>query len=415
MNRDCILILGGASVHCKLVRAAKEMGFFTIVTDYLEDSPAKKIADKSYMFDVNDVDGIVEMCRNEGVNAVLTTHLDPCQRPYQQICARLGLPCFGSREQFFKLTDKHAFKQMCVENGVDVIPEYTEEDILRGAVDYPVFVKPVDSRGSRGQSVCRNAEETRQAIAFARRESSNGDILIEKYLGHADEVQVTYFLVDGKAYLTRTVDSHRGSEAEGLGKVVLYSISPSKYTDEYLSNAHHQVVQMIQKLGIQNGPVFMQGFYDEGHFRFFDPGLRFPGVDYEEIYRRVYGIDLLKLAITYARHGKPEIVALPEDGAKINGNYAAVLFPTITAGTIASISGTEELIADPRVVSYLQRHFPGEQIGWTRDVNQRVAEVDLLCRNRDELAEMILRVWALLHVQSEDGTEMRMPLEHLEF
>ena len=40
-----LLILGGAAVHCKVVEAARAMGVYTIVTDYLENSPAKLIAD----------------------------------------------------------------------------------------------------------------------------------------------------------------------------------------------------------------------------------------------------------------------------------------------------------------------------------------------------------------------------------
>jgi len=40
-----VLILAGAMVHLKLVEAAKELGCHTIVTDYLESSPAKEIAD----------------------------------------------------------------------------------------------------------------------------------------------------------------------------------------------------------------------------------------------------------------------------------------------------------------------------------------------------------------------------------
>ncbi len=36
-----MLILAGATVHCKVVEAAKAMGVYTIVTDYLESSPEK--------------------------------------------------------------------------------------------------------------------------------------------------------------------------------------------------------------------------------------------------------------------------------------------------------------------------------------------------------------------------------------
>ena len=77
-----ILILGGAQVHCKLVEAAHELGLYVIVTDYLRevDAPAKLIADKSYQIDINNVEQIVQLCKFEEVDAVITSHLDPCQK-----------------------------------------------------------------------------------------------------------------------------------------------------------------------------------------------------------------------------------------------------------------------------------------------------------------------------------------------
>ena len=46
------------------------MGIYTIVTDYLENSPAKKIADESWMVSITDVDEIVRLCREKGVDGV---------------------------------------------------------------------------------------------------------------------------------------------------------------------------------------------------------------------------------------------------------------------------------------------------------------------------------------------------------
>ena len=122
-----ILILGGTAQQIKLVEAAKKMGVYTIVTDYLVDSPAKKVADEAWMLNIKDVDQIVERCKQEQVNGVICGYIDPCQRPYQQICEALDLPCYGTKDQFFYMTDKHAFKKMCMENRVDVITEYKEE------------------------------------------------------------------------------------------------------------------------------------------------------------------------------------------------------------------------------------------------------------------------------------------------
>ena len=108
-----LLILAGATVHCKVVEAAKAMGVHTIVTDYLEHSPAKDMADEKWMLNIMDVDAIVERCKNEQVDGVLNFCIDPAQRPYAQICEKLGLPCYGTSEQVHIMTDKPSFKSFC--------------------------------------------------------------------------------------------------------------------------------------------------------------------------------------------------------------------------------------------------------------------------------------------------------------
>lgn len=401
-----LLILGGTPQHCKLVTAAKEMGVYTIVTDYLENSPAKKIADKAYMINIRDVDEIIRMCKREKVDGVISGYIDPCQKPYNEICKRLDMPCYGTKEQFFKMTDKHAFKKMCQQNGVDVIPEYSVKEAENVISTCPVFVKPVDSRGSRGQAVCYTKEELHDAIEFARSESSNGDILIEKYMKGAHEFQVTYFFVNGEPYLIRTTDSYCGSEENHLEKVVACAVSPSIYTDLYLKNAHEKVIKMFKNLGFKNGPIFMQGFVDGDKFRFFDPGLRFPGVDYENIYKKVYNVDLMKAMVLIALTGECSGMELPLDGVKLDGKRAAVLFPTVKAGIVTKIDGVQSAMQDEQVVSYLPRCEIGDEIMWSYNVNQRFAEVDILGENTEDLKKNIKRVQKNIEVFDENGQNM---------
>lgn len=403
--RKKILILGGTAQQIKLVEAAKKLGLYTIVTDYLEDSPAKKFADKSYIYDIKDIDGIVSMCQKEGVDGVICGYIDPCQIPYQKICDRLKLPCYGTKEQFYRMTNKHAFKKMCRENGVDTIPEYSEKDLENGRIEFPVFVKPVDSRGSRGQSICYTQEELKEAIEFAKSESSNGEILIEKYMKDANEFQVTYFFVEGNAYLIRTVDSYCGTEESNMKKVVACAVSPSRFTDIYLETAHEKVVHMLKKMGFQNGPVFMQGFVDRGVFRFFDPGLRFPGVDYERIYEKVFHVDIMEAMIRFALSGECGKTVLPEDGVWLDGKRAAVLFPTLRAGTIKKMDGFEAW-DDPDVISVIPRCKEGQHIQWTYDVNQRMAEVDMIAESTEILKKKIQEIQERFIVQDIDGKDM---------
>ena len=401
-----ILVLGSASVHVKLIKAAQEMGIYTITTDNVpyEDSPGKKTADEYWNLNIYDVKEIVKKAKKEHIDGVICGWLDPCQRPYFQICHELGLPCYGDEKQFFKMTDKHAFKKMCEENNVDIIDEFTEADIKGNKVEFPVFVKPVDSRGSRGQAVCYTMKELLAAIEVAKEESSNGDVLIEKYIKGSQEFHVTYFFVDGEPYLLRTSDNYCGSEEMHMEKVVSCAVMPSRYTSQYIEKAHPNVVKMFKNLGIKNGPIFMQGFEDNGVFRFFDPGLRFPGVDYELVFKKVFNVDLMKAMIQIALTGKTDVV-IPKDAAFIKGGRASVLYLTIRACTISHLDGEKEVNKNKHVISYLPRCKEGEKIDWAYNVNQRLGEVDLLCANTVELINTINFVNSTLIATDEKGED----------
>lgn len=401
-----LLVLGSASVHVKLIKAAQEMGVYTVTTDNVpyEDSPGKQVADEYWDLDIYAVEEIVKKAKENKIDGVISGWLDPCQRPYQEICERLGLPCYGNKEQFFKMTDKHAFKKMCEENGVDIIPEFSCEEALKGNVEFPVFVKPIDSRGSRGQSVCYNMDELVKAVEFAKEESSNGDIIIEKYIKGSQEFHVTYFFVDGEPYLLRTSDNYCGSEEMHMEKVVSCAVMPSMYTDHFVNTAHPNVVKMFKKLGIKNGPIFMQGFEDHGVFRFFDPGLRFPGVDYELVFKKVFDVDLMKAMVQIALYDKCDIT-IPEKAAFLDGKSGSVLYLTVRACTIKSLSGEKEVRENPNVIAFLPRCKEGDVISWAYNVNQRLGEFDLLADTKKELIETIDFVHRTVSAIGDDGKD----------
>lgn len=403
-----ILILGGANQHVKYVEAAKEMGVFTIVTDFLDVScsPAKQIADEHWELSIMDIDGIVKRCQERGVDGVIAGHLDPCQIPYEKICHRLNKPCYATADQFFKFTNKAAFKSVCKSCGVGVVDDYSEEDIALGNVKFPVFVKPVDSRGSRGQTVCYSFDEIPDAIALAKMESSNGQVLIERFMGDAEEFQITYFVVDKKVYVLRTADSKHGSSRYNLQNVVNCAISPSVHTNDYFIKVHSRVLKMIDCLGIQFGPLFMQGFYDEGEFYFFDPGLRFPGVEYERITERVFGINFPEILCSFALSGIVPTISIPDEYLLLKDKMAVLLYPVVRAGKISKIKGLNDFLEDSRVVSCTRRYSEGDIVGKTDTVNQRFLEVDLLCQDSGDAKEVIERFQQSVSVLDEYGNEM---------
>jgi biotin carboxylase len=406
-----LLLLGGAAQHCKAVEAAKEMGVYVICTDNLIDSPAKKLADESYMFDVKDIDSLIELCQREHIDGVLNVCLDPCQRPHQQICKILNYPCFGDEDQFSILTDKSKFKKFCIENGVGVVPEYSINDLDDGSskIAYPVLVKPVDSRGSRGQTICHNIDEIRAAILVARKESSNSEVMLEKYMGRENDVILSYMVIDTEPYLLRISDRYLGKLEDCLEKVAIAAITPSRFTKFYLEKADRKVKNMIRNLGIKNGPVFMQGFIDGDTIRFYDPGLRLPGSEFEVSYKHICKIDVVKMLIEFALtdsiSDSDNFTDITEH-IFLDGHLSVSLHPTVRAGIIQQIKGLETIEHMENVVAFSQRYYVGDEVHRTNDVRQRFCSVDLIAPSLKNLKGSIELIQDELRILDKDGNNL---------
>lgn len=403
-----LLILAGAGVHCKVVQAAKELGIYTIVTDNLnfKDAPAKQIADEALNYDIYDIDHIVAYCKKNKVDGVLGFCIDPTQRPAQEICERLNLPSFGTKEQVFALTDKNTFKKLCIKNSVDVIPEYTEENIEN--IEFPVLVKPVDSRGSRGIEVCNNVDELLKYLPIAKKESSNGKAIIEKYMGNNQELTITYIVKNGEPNLISIGDRYPGKKEDNLNRQNICVIQPSFYSDLYIKKVHPNVITMIKDLGIKNGPVFMQGFVDGETVRMFDPGIRFPGNEYERIFTKATGMNPMKSIIKYAVGGEiDDYQGQLKNSFRLNNKMAIQYMINVGPGKIRKFSGFDEIAKLPQIVDIQQRHFVGDVIENTGDIKHRAGEICLLCeRSFIEIKTCIEKIQRELVVEDEDGKNM---------
>lgn len=406
-DQKTVLVLGGAQQHCKLVEAARRMGVRSIVVDYLEESPAKVIADKSFNADVKDLVSLVEICNRESVDGVVAGWLDPCQLPYLKLCEELGFRHYGSKEAFQVMTDKELFKACCKRWDVGTIPylsgtiEWVLSNFEASGLQYPLFIKPVDSRGSRGQAVCSSRGEFEVALEAAARESSNGKVIVEKDMTGADDISVTYFFVDGEAYLERISDRILGKLSDGLSNVCVGTISPSKYYSRYMSEAHHGVVRMLKSLGIKDGPAFLQGFVDDDGFYFYDPGLRFPGGDYERAVKNATGVDFAEELIRFSLGERLRVSGA--DIALLNGNVEIIHDICVCPGVIESISGVEEIEEMAGVISVNLRYGVGDCVSSEANVGRRFAEINFLAPDYAEAFITSEKIQATLSIIGDQG------------
>lgn len=404
-----LLVLAGNYVHVKIVKAAQALGVYTIVTDYLppEKSPAKLVADEYWMLSTGDIDAVVEKCREQHVDGVITFCIDTVQFHYLRICERLGVPCYGTQHQFNVMTNKRLFKDFCTSNGVDVIPEYSIDDVENDNVVYPVLVKPTDSRGSRGQTVCMNKESIQNAIKFASEESKDGGYLIERYMSKAHDMGFAYIVINKQPYLLKISDRILGDKQYKLDRQQIASILPSSYTKEYVDNIEQNVIKMIKALKIVFGVVFLQGFYEDGRVYMYDPGLRFPGSDFDIVLKEATGFDSMTSFVYFALTGdNTSQFGNPIRAYNYNGKVCLIMAIAIRAGKICTITGMESISQKKEVYSAELWHHVGDVIENTGDVRQRAAEFCCMLPNRKAIPEFIQYVYNTLSILDENGKDM---------
>lgn len=410
-----VLVMGGASQHCKVVEAAKEMGVITYVVDNLETAPAKKMADHAYLINVTETERLAQLCAEEGIEGIVSGWFDFVQPHYQRLCERTGLPCYGTKEQFDILTKKKDFKECCLAYGVGV-PTRLKLEEMGDALPFKVIVKPSNSRGSRGAAVCTTKEEVLAAVEAAEEASFDGQYIIERYIDKQDAFCVSYIFINGEAYLEQLSDAFFGDKEDGLDKVAVAYRSPSVRSEEYIRKENGRLVNMLKGIGVKDGPFVAQGFFADEDVLFFDPGRRFAGGEYERAFKRTTGIDVPKAMIAYALTGKYpcEDEMFQANSYRLNGKTAIRLQINVRAGTVAADEGFEEIQAMPEVEYVAMYHAPGEEISATGNTHQRYAHIVVVADNADELKVAVKRVYDQIRVYDTNRQNMIVSLLDLE-
>ena len=359
------------------------------------------------MIDIMDVDAIVEKCKEDSVDGVLAFCIDPAQMPYQKICEQLNKPCYGTLAQFRTLTDKRLFKDYCLNHGVGIIPEYSEDDIKKGCVQYPILIKPRISRGSRGQTVCHSIEDCSSALALAKAESPDGNVLIEKYMIGAQDMSFAYIVINGEPYLLKCGDRIVGAIEDGLDRQQIATILPSIHAEQYVAEIEPSIKDMIKSLGIKFGAVFLQGFWEDGKIYMYDPGMRFPGGGYDIVMGNCTGFNNMKSFVYFALTGDvTSCFGDPNSLYNLNGKACIILSIACRPGIISCLDGLDIVTAHPWVYSTSKRYDVGDTIPASGDIKQRVAEFVAELPSRESVKTFVDFVYSNISILDSDGNDM---------
>ena len=87
-----ILLLGGSEQQIIAITKAKELGYYTILCDFLPDNPGQHYADKFYLASTTDKELILNIAKKENIDGILAYASDPAAPTAAYVAMKLNLP-----------------------------------------------------------------------------------------------------------------------------------------------------------------------------------------------------------------------------------------------------------------------------------------------------------------------------------
>lgn len=409
-----LLILGGSALMIDPVLIAKKMGVYTVVTDWheLEKSPAKQIADEYWNISLMDYDQLVSKIKEENISGILTGFTDAFLEAYQHLCELTGLPCYGTKQAFEITKDKALFKQFCRDSGVPVIPQYdlNSFDVNSISDNNKVIIKPVDNSGSQGVILCKSSNDFQRCLDFSLSYSHKKEVIIEKYMD-MDSFAASYTIQDGKISLSTLNDrlEHKSSETAAITTAGIY---PSKYIDLYMEMMDVKMKKMYRSMGIKNGVLSVQGFVDGKNFYVMEMGYRLTGGQHYIFSKYENGVSSLEQLIYFALTGKMADFSIAEKDNPRFKNLCLNLCILGKEAKVARIVGQEYVENLPEVIHANFMKQVGDKIGMDGTTTQKIANLHLVLKDRDDMNRVVADIQEHLHVYDSEGNDLVLPLMH---
>lgn len=409
-----LLILGGTSASLDLVKNAKDMGVYTVVTDNAQKGVAKDIADEKAFVSTTDLDGLKVLIKEKQIDGVFCGPSEFNLRNVIKLCEETGLPCYTNSSVWDRCANKDVFKDYCRKNGVDCTPEY-EIDLSTPLselekIDYPIIIKPVDGCSSAGITVCKKAQEVKQALEFAYSASKQKKIIAEKFIENNGELfGVRYILKDGEAYPYLTMDTYVADPVNRTSLISAFTCAPSKYTDYYMKNMDMSVRKMLKGMGLKNGVAFIQSLPLDGKIYFHEMGYRLSGGMLFKLTEPLMDINDMKMMIHFALSGEmgqeEKIKKLDVTKPKCIG--AQLMIP-LNKGTIGKIIGTDKIKENKMVRDYIQYYEVGDTIEEKHigTLGQHFGRITFLAETHEQVKETIEYFQKNIEIYDTNGKKM---------
>lgn len=297
-----ILILGAGVYQVPLIKKAKEMGLYTIVSSIKGEFPGFELADKVYYEDTTDIEAILKIAEKERIEGICTSGTDVAVKAVGYVCDKMGLPGISYKSACIA-TDKAAMKAAFRNYGVKTSDFYkvsTAEEALNAykMLGPNVVMKITDKSGSRG-IIC--VDKTCEVEGYFNKlicETQKDYLIVEQYVkGH--EIGIDAMVQNGEIMFIAPHDKITYNY-NGTG-IPIGHILPFLCNSRLQNEIIEQTILAIKSLKLNNCAVNIDAFVCvDNSVSIIEIGGRSGATGIPELISMHYGIDFYKLMIENA-------------------------------------------------------------------------------------------------------------------
>ncbi len=405
-----LLELGTSVGSVDMVKYAQANGAYVIVSDYSDPSrsAAKRVADKIYNVSTDDIEGLVKICKENNVNAVISGVSEAIIQAAREIAERLDLPTYFTADQWSRFMNKDSFRSICQKYHVSTPATYYigSADKIGNVTEYeyPVIIKPVDASSNAGISICNTVDELLGAIHHAASHSKRKSIIVEQYID-GEEISSTYVIHDHVCKMVCMGTKYPYVNESGLRALANAYVYPSPEIDGYVAKEDENVMRMFVEEGLNNCTVFLQGMHRNGNYYIFEAGLRMEGTGSYRITNKMNGQNFLEFMVDNAM-GVATDYDLSKEDPYFGGKKCVFFSQIVKGGTIDKIVGYDEIKNDEMIFSSEQRRYPGDTIEPNGTLRQIIFRYLIMGDDMESVVDLIKKIQNTVKAFDAEGNNI---------
>lgn len=363
-----IMLLGGSAQQVVAIKKAKELGYKTILCDYLPDNPGQFVADVFYQVSTTDKMAVLDVARKEQISGILAYASDHAAPTAAFVAEKMGLPG-NPYESVEILCNKDKFRDFLKKNNF-CTPEakaYTciddcFKDIKNAVFKFPVIVKPVDSSGSKGVGKIESVDDAIEKLEYAMSFSKAKKIIVEEFVEKFGyQVAGDGFSIDGKLVFRYFANDHFNSKC--LNPFVPISASfPYNMPENVHSKIHNEIQRLITLLNMKTCTYNFDVRIDKNqNIYLMEVAPRNGGNYIPQIIKYATGLDLVDYAVRIAAGEEIQFASIQ----KSEGFWAYYAVHSLKDGILDYVKIKQDVLENNIVENHILKKSGDEVFAFT--------------------------------------------------